>query len=240
MNQRINLWSSPRNISTALMYSFANRTDCQVYDEPLYAHYLYVSGKKHPGRTEILNSQSQDGNQVVQEILLKEVPKKPVQLFKQMTHHLIQLDLAFLTEMKNVLLIRDPAEIIFSYGKVIDHIEMVDIGIAAQTELVEHLDTHNVLHGIVDAKELLLHPEKVLKQLCEQIDIPFEDNMLEWEPGARPEDGVWAPYWYANVHQSTGFQTYRKRAVVLNEAQTQLNQICQPIYAQLYKRAIKA
>ena len=38
--KRICLWSGPRNISTALMYSFAQRDDTAVYDEPLYAHYL--------------------------------------------------------------------------------------------------------------------------------------------------------------------------------------------------------
>jgi len=36
---RINLWSSPRNVSTALMYSFAQRLDTTVVDEPLYAYY---------------------------------------------------------------------------------------------------------------------------------------------------------------------------------------------------------
>lgn len=240
MVQRINLWSSPRNISTALMYSFANRTDCQVHDEPLYAHYLHVSGKDHPGRKAILHSQNQNGSQVVTDLLLKEKREKPIQLFKQMTHHLVQLDLSFLPEMKNVLLIRDPAEIIFSYGKVIDHIEMEDIGIAAQAKLVEQLDAQNALHGIIDAKELLLQPETVLTQLCQQLDIPFEQKMLEWEAGAREEDGVWAPFWYTNVHQSTGFQTYRKRTVVLDKAQSRLNEICQPIYATLYERAIKA
>ena len=35
----INLISGPRNISTALMYSFAQRSDCQVWDEPFYANY---------------------------------------------------------------------------------------------------------------------------------------------------------------------------------------------------------
>ena len=37
---RVALWSGPRNISTALMYAFAQRADTTVVDEPLYAHYL--------------------------------------------------------------------------------------------------------------------------------------------------------------------------------------------------------
>ena len=35
---RLNVWSGPRNVSTALMYSFAQRSDTRVVDEPLYAY----------------------------------------------------------------------------------------------------------------------------------------------------------------------------------------------------------
>ena len=35
------MWSGPRNLSTAMMRSFANRRDVMnVMDEPLYASYL--------------------------------------------------------------------------------------------------------------------------------------------------------------------------------------------------------
>ena len=30
-------WSGPRNLSTAMMYAFAQRDDCAVRDEPFYA-----------------------------------------------------------------------------------------------------------------------------------------------------------------------------------------------------------
>ena len=36
----INLISGPRNVSTALMYSFAQRNDTNYYDEPFYGYYL--------------------------------------------------------------------------------------------------------------------------------------------------------------------------------------------------------
>ncbi|HMG91357.1 MAG TPA: hypothetical protein VK589_14930, partial [Chryseolinea sp.] len=54
---RINLVSGPRNISTALMYSFAQRADTVVLDEPYYAFYLHKSGVEHPGKDEVLKSQ---------------------------------------------------------------------------------------------------------------------------------------------------------------------------------------
>lgn len=75
--KRIQLWSGPRNISTAMMYSFAQRNDTQVLDEPLYAHYLRITGLKHPGREEVLQSQEQDGNKVMQAIISSEY-NKPV------------------------------------------------------------------------------------------------------------------------------------------------------------------
>ena len=54
--RKIMLWSSPRNISTALMYSFAQRSDTKVLDEPFYAYYLTNVNTKvdHPGKREII------------------------------------------------------------------------------------------------------------------------------------------------------------------------------------------
>src|SRR3954465_11960194 len=92
---RINLWSGPRNVSTALMYSFAQRADTRVIDEPLYAHYLRVSGAAHPGRDEVLAGQENDGASVVRDVILG-LCDKPVLFLKQMAHHLVELDRAFL------------------------------------------------------------------------------------------------------------------------------------------------
>ncbi len=50
MTLRIAMWSGPRNISTAMLRSFGSRPDTFVSDEPLYAHYLKVTGIAHPGR----------------------------------------------------------------------------------------------------------------------------------------------------------------------------------------------
>ena len=87
MNKIICLWSCPRNISTALMYSFAERDDTIVFDEPLYAHYLHSTGVIHPGRDEVLKSQDNDGNSVVQNIILRN--QAPITFHKLMTHFLV-------------------------------------------------------------------------------------------------------------------------------------------------------
>ena len=52
----INMWSGPRNISTALMRSFENRKDTSVIDEPFYAYYLQKTKLKHPMYREIIDN----------------------------------------------------------------------------------------------------------------------------------------------------------------------------------------
>lgn len=236
---RINLWASPRNVSTALMYSFAQRKDTQVFDEPLYAHYLTVSGAIHPGNTEILASQEQDGEKVVKEVLLAAYPKS-VAFFKQMTHHLVELDDAFLAKCKNILLIRDPASFISSYAKVIPNPGMTDIGIQQQWELCQQLQATNSLTAVLDAKQILLNPTSVLQQLCEKIDIPFDPKMLHWKAGPIPEDGIWAPHWYKSVHASAGFKPYKGKEINIPENLKDLVEEANFFYQKLLPLAIQA
>ena len=146
----------------------------------------------------------------------------------------------FLEKMKNVLLIRDPRRIIASYSKVIPNPTIQDIGVKMQAELFEKLQQKNALHAIVDTKQVLLNPKKVLQELCDKLDIPFTDKMLSWQAGARPEDGVWAPYWYSNVHRSTGFQPYKEKKITLSKELDALAEECMPYYNMLRKYAIEA
>ena len=60
MAQIIHAISGPRNISTAVMYSFAQRPGCAVFDEPMYGKYLQKKGLNHPGRLEILDKWPKD------------------------------------------------------------------------------------------------------------------------------------------------------------------------------------
>lgn len=238
--QRINLWSSPRNISTALMYSFGNRADTSVVDEPLYAHYLTTQKDRpaHPGEKEILTSQSGNGEEVIRNVLMADYPTPRV-LFKQMTHHLVQLDWEFLLGMDNVLLIRNPEQIIHSYAKVIANPGMEDVGIAKQLELYDFLSRHKREPVILDTNEVLKNPAKVLSDLCTNLDIPFDEAMLQWEAGARKEDGVWASFWYENVHRSTGFKPYKKREIQLSDDLAALAHEAMPIYNFLFEKALK-
>jgi len=236
--KRICLWSGPRNISTTLMYSFAQRKDTKVFDEPLYAHYLSNTNAKeyHPGTEAILNSLENDGEQVIESMMTNE--ERPVFFFKNMTHHLLDLDREFMKETYNVMLTRDPLEMLPSFDKVIENPSIEDVGYAKHTELLRFFEANNIQPIVLDSKKVLLNPKKVLSQLCEFIGIPFNENMLHWQAGARPEDGVWAEYWYANIHKSTGFLEYKPKTAPFPKHLEPLLQECLPHYNKLLKYAI--
>lgn len=236
---RVCLWSGPRNISTALMYSFAQRSDTKVFDEPLYGHYLANTNadEYHPGSDEIIATMECDGAKVIK--MMMGDHDKPVVFFKNMTHHLLDLDKDFMHDVVNVILTRNPKEMLPSFDKVIENPSMKDVGYQDHTELLEYFKKKNISPVVIDATIFLKNPERILKKLCEKIQIPFQENMLSWEKGARPEDGVWARYWYGNIHKSTGFIKYQPKTepfpkslnTLLNESLTH--------YERLEKIALK-
>lgn len=232
------LWSGPRNVSTALMYSFAQLDDIDVVDEPLYAHYLRVSGRDHPGRDDVLASQDADGDRVMHDLRMRADTGRRV-FAKQMAHHLVGLDFTFLYSTSNVLLIRNPREMLPSLTVQLPSATLADTGLKRQWELYESLADRGHPPAVLDSRELLLDPAGVLSTLCRQLGIDYADRMLRWPPGARPEDGVWAKYWYHAVHQSTGFQPYRAKDHFPEDLEPLLAQ-CAPFYEKLLKTAIKA
>lgn len=235
---RVNLWSGPRNVSTALMYSFAQRADTRVVDEPLYAHYLRVSGADHPGRAEVLARQDADGERVVRDVVLGPCDR-PVAFFKQMAHHLVGIDRAFLASCANVILTRDPREMLPSLRENIARPGLADTGYAAQTVLLAELRAIGQDSPVIDAREILLDPRGVLSELCARLGIAFDEAMLSWTPGPRPEDGVWAPHWYASVHRSSGFLPYRPKSDPFPRELEPLLEECRPHYERLRAAAIR-
>jgi len=235
--RRICLWSGPRNVSTALMYAFAQRSDTRVIDEPFYAHYLRVSGAEHPGRSEVLAGMDTDGRRIVRNVILGPCDR-PVLFMKQMAHHLIDLDRSFLHKTVNVLLIRDPAEMLPSLAKNIPRPTLRDTGLKVQVDLLDELRALGQDPTVLDAKRLLLDPRGVLSALCQQLSIPFDGAMLSWPAGPRPEDGPWAKHWYQNLHLSTGFAPYQPKTDPFPDHLRPLLAECQPLYETLATRAI--
>jgi hypothetical protein len=233
MTKRIFIWSGPRNISTALMYAFAQRPDTHVVDEPFYGFYLANSPAKeyHPGTDEILSTMELDGERVVAAML--ENSEKPVLFFKNMCHHMLDLDRSFMREGLNVILTREPKEMLSSFNEVINKPGMQDVGYQSQQDLLDYFLRENIPFVVVDSKDILLDPAGYLERLCQYVGIFFDTCMLSWEAGPRKEDGCWAPYWYANVHKSTGFAPYKPKEISFPVSLEPLLAACQPIYERL-------
>ncbi len=194
---RIHLISSPRNLSTALMYSFAQRADMRVVDEPFYAYYLARSGVDHPGREEVLASQPQDVEGVLHG--LDAIDDRQHLFLKGMAHHCEGIPAPRLAGMTSVFYIRDPKRIIASFAEVIPNPGLRDIGLRMSVELLESLQRVGGKCMVLDSDDLLADPRGVLASLCDALGIGFDERMLRWEAGPRPEDGVWASHWFSDT-----------------------------------------
>ena len=108
----IAMWSGPRNLSTALMRSYANRSDVtKVLDEPFYAAYLKETNKNHPMKEDVLAHQSSSWEDV-KKICLTHNPLG-ITYQKHMTQHMLQEDLSWINNLTNCFLIRNPKYYIF-------------------------------------------------------------------------------------------------------------------------------
>ena len=206
---RIAMWSGPRNISSAMMRSFGARADAAVIDEPFYAAYLALSGSDHPMRAEVLTSQANDWREVAA-MLLGPVPGgKAIWYQKLMTHHMLpQFGRAWMHNVHNAFLIRDPRFVLGSYMRIRDRsaVTLADIGIVQQRELFEReANRLGAAPPVIEGADVLADPPRMLARLCATLSIPFTDSMLRWSAGRRDTDGVWAPAWYSAVESSTGF-----------------------------------
>lgn len=236
---RVCLWSGPRNVSTALMYSFAQRPDTRVVDEPLYGYYLARSGADHPAAAEVIASMDTDGPRVVRDALLGPC-ERPVLFAKLMAHHIQGLDTGFLAATRNVLLVRDPADVLRTLPRQIPEPDLDDTGLPDQIRILEAAEALGQEVVVLDAREILLDPRTVLGELCSRLGLGFDEAMLSWPAGPRPEDGVWAPHWYHTLHRSTGFQPYSAKTEPVAERLRALVEACRPLYERLLRRALKA
>ena len=222
------------------MYSFARRDDVRVVDEPLYGHYLHVTGAKHPGREEIVGAMNCDGNAVMRDLIEESAKSPETTLFiKHMAHHLVKIDLQFLERSNNIFLIRDPREMLPSLTVQLPHATLDDTGLKKQWQLLQDLRSKGQQAIVLDSRELLLDPEAVLRQLCNKLDLTFEQGMLHWPSGPRSEDGIWAKHWYQAVHKSTGFSDYQAKTHFPVALETLLDE-CRPWYDKLFALAIRA
>ena len=239
MTLRINCWSGPRNISTSFMYAFRQRDATPVFAAPIYAHYLRVTGREHPGRDAVLASQAPDGAAVVRDLILGEHPTTVV-FVKQMAQHVVQVDRAVLGRCRNLLLIRDPERVITSFAKNVPAVNVAATGLPIQVELLESILADGGDPIVIDSTALLAAPEAVLRTLCGRLGLAFDPGMLSWPAGPKPEDGVWAEHWYASTHRATGCESGHPSTEPAPELLRGVVAEARPLYERLSEFALDA
>lgn len=237
---RIACWSGPRNVSTALMRAFDNRPDTVVCDEPLYACYLAQTGLPHPMADEVVRRHETDWRTVAAWLTGPLPAGKTVFYQKHMAHHLLPaIERAWLAELTNVFLIRDPRQMLTSLLEILPSPGLADTGLPQQAELFE---AERARTGrtpvVVDSRDLLADPRGILERLCSAVGLAFDERMLSWEAGPRETDGCWAEAWYGNALRSTGFAPYREKPARAPAAFRALEEECVALYGRLHAHRI--
>lgn len=233
--RRIAMWSGPRNLSTAMMRSFAARPDCAASDEPFYAAYLAATNLDHPMRHEVLASQPQDPAQVAADMLGPVPGSKPVWYQKHMAHHMLEgFPLDWMDHVTNVFLLRTPERVLASYAQKREGATLRDIGFVEQAALFDRVaDRTGRAPVVVDSEDVRRDPAATLSALCAAIDLPWTPAMLSWAPGQHPEDGVWAPHWYGAIFKSTSFAPPDPEPKPLPDELRRIADAAQPFYERM-------
>ena len=219
------------------MYSWRQRSDTTVVDEPLYAHYLSNDDRSHPGVAEVLASQSTDADEVIREVILGPCPT-PVLYVKQMAHHLRGVDRSHLRHTENIILTRDPREMLTSLSVQLPDCDLTDTGLVECVDLLDAVLAEGGRPLVIDSQALLRDPPGVLAQVCDHVGLEFDTAMLSWPAGPKPEDGAWAPHWYDNVHTSTGFAPYRPKDRAVPDHLRPVLDEAMPLYERLAAYAV--
>ena len=245
MNQpiRIAMWSGPRNISTAMMRSFGSRPDTIVCDEPFYARYLLRTSADHPGRDEVIAACETEYDNIVASLTAPLSPGTTIFYQKHMAHHILHEDwkhLDWVHTMRNVLLIRNPLEVLASFIKVVPNPTPDQLGLPQQYRLFL-MFAERLGHAppVLDAADVLDDPPRMLRFLCEAVGIEFDPAMLSWSPGPRESDGVWGRHWYHAVYESTGFERPRPRNADIPMSLQPVLAECRAIYDCLRAERLK-
>ena len=217
------------------MYSFAQRSDTRVLDEPLFGHFLKHTGVARPSREEVLRTMPTTKREAL--ATLAPGPSDDVLFLKHMANHLEGLDWSEVDgpDHRHIILTRHPDGVLPSYRAHIDRPTLLDLGYAHQHGILNLAGERAV---VVTAESLFAHPQAMLRVLCNALDLPWQKDMLTWKKGGRPEDGVWARYWYDGVHQSTGWEPRELQHGKVPESLSDLRERCLEHYLALQARAL--
>ena len=238
---RIAMWSPPRARSTMAMRVF-EALGCAVLDEPFYAYWLKATQREEdPGYAATLAAHETDWRKVEASLLGPVPGGKAVWYQKHMAIHMLsEVSLAWMGQVRNCFLIRDPAEVITSMTEFRSLVHDVEEGarLVGIPQLARIFDEAWALEGraplVIDANDLLADPKGVLSRFCAAVGMPFDAAQpISWAPGKHKSDGAWADAWYQKVYQTTGLEPYLRKETVVPKALEAVVARCRPTYERI-------
>lgn len=201
MNRMVGLWAHPRSRSTVLERVFIERGDFEVFHEP-FAHMAFSADSAIPS-DEWDHSFPTTYTDIKAHLL---AAKERANVFhKDMCYHCLDeltVDLAFLAQQANIFLIREPASSIISHHRVHPDMPMQAIGHKALYEIfcVVTKLTGTVPY-VINADDLAAEPERVIRKLCDYLDIEFLPHALTWKRECPPQWKTWRS-WHVDAENS--------------------------------------
>jgi hypothetical protein len=219
------------------------RGDFEILHEP-FSYLYYVHGENATIPQEFIDADHPVTYPAIREMILEESKKKPV-FFKDMAahcyDHLVD-DSAFLFNMSNTFLIRDPAKTIASYYALNPDVSRDEIGCEQLHRLYrvtrESTDRTPV---IVDADDLEDDPAGTIAAYCDRLGIAFFPHSLNWSPHNSEKWKIWEN-WHRDAARSSGIVKNLEVFEETIENNTRLRSYYEyhlPFYQEMHRQRIR-
>ena len=246
MHKILALWAVPRSTSTAFEWMMRQRGDMQCFHEPFGEWWYQGEDPLWPRLDE--NSIRTPGltMQSVLEVLKTAARQGPV-FSKDFPHYIDHIWNDELLDLFNhSFLIRDPAKTITSmYAKWPDFHEK-EVGFEEQRRLFDIIaDKTGNAPAVIDSDDMLEDPVTMIASWCRAVGIPFIEEALSWEPGARDEVSWWdGGSFHANLRDSDGLKPQaRSQYIKIEEAPDRVKEVYErviPHYEHMHAHRLKA
>ncbi|MEP6388979.1 MAG: hypothetical protein ABJ056_03550 [Halioglobus sp.] len=234
------LWCVPRSVSTAFERMMAARGDFTMFSEPFSDAYYFASNRVSE-RFDIDPAISYKSFEDSLENIKSAAQQGPV-FFKDMAYHVQQhLSAEFLSDFINVVLVRDPRFSLASLYRRMPDFTLEETGFDALTQLVGILDAAGKAPFVMDGDILRADPERVSREFCRAVDIPFSPDALSWSKGDEQHWDRWQD-WFSEASASTQFSkprdSFDTSTLAVPHVADALEQ-CMPHYESISERVIQ-
>jgi len=219
------------------------RGDMHCFHEPFGEAWYYGEQPLWPRWTEQEPKKTGLTLQSVLETIKRAALSRPV-FSKDMAHYVAHLwNPEYLSQFQHSFLIRHPHKAISSIYRDGPEFGLDEIGIDKQRELFDLVKEYTgETPPVIDSDDLLENPVGMVEAYCNILAIPFIEEALTWEPGARGEVSWYdSGSWHDTLKNSDGLKPQNKKYVDIEQASDLVKDVCNivmPHYQHMYQHRL--